>query len=287
VTRFSVVHETRYRYDSEIHLAYNRAHLLPRQTPHQAVTAAALLIDPEPDVRWDSEDADGNQVVFFSLERPHHYLTVTATSEVRLAPRPMPLAAALAWEDAVSAVRATVGRDRTLTLDTPLVRRSPALFGYATPSFPPGRRLHDAVADLSERIFSEFTYLPGTTTVSTPAEDVLAHRRGVCQDFAHLMVGCLRSLGLAARYVSGYLESGAVDGGAELIGAAASHAWVAVRLGDGTWLDLDPTNNLVDPQHHITVAWGRDYGDVVPLGGVLFGSGGGSTLQVGVDVRRY
>ncbi len=286
MTRFSILHETRYGYTGEVHLTYNRAHLLPRATPRQRVDAAALLIDPEPDLRWDETDADGNLVTTFSLERPHDHLTVTATSEVTVHADPIPLAAAAPWEEAVAAIGRVRGRERVFTLDTPLVARSAGLADYARPCFAPGRPLLDAVAELTWRIFIGFIYVPGSTTVTTEAEEVLRLGRGVCQDFAHLMLGCLRSLGLAARYVSGYLESGPLDDGEALVGSSASHAWVAVRLADGSWLDLDPTNNFVDPQHHVTVAWGRDYGDVVPLGGVIFTNTAGSTLDVGVEVRR-
>jgi len=293
--RFAITHHTCYHYDADVVLAYNRAHLLPRATSRQQVHQATLHVDPEPDDRWDATDPDGNAVTYFSLERPHRRLVMTARSEVELAEvEEVRLGSGPAggcrsgepWDAAAAGLVSALGPESVFGFDSPLVRRSTDLAEYAAPSFPPGRPLLDAVSDLTHRIYEEFHYLPGSTTVSTPTDEVLRRRQGVCQDFAHLAVGCLRSVGLAARYVSGYLETRPPEGEPTLVGAAASHAWCAVALGDGGWLDLDPTNDLVDPTHHVTVAWGRDYGDVAPLNGVIFASGAGSTLEVGVDVVR-
>jgi transglutaminase-like putative cysteine protease len=286
-TLFAVTHQTRYQYSSDVTLAYNRAHLLPRATAHQQVLHHLLVIDPPPDDRWDASDTDGNVVTYFSLERPHQHLELTSRSEVALDDdRPWPMAAAEPWEVVAKETRAGAGAELAFVFDSPLVQRSRELADYAATSFRPGRPLLDAVIDLNRRIFTELTYLPGSTTVSTSAEDILRRRQGVCQDFAHLAAGCLRSLGLAARYVSGYLETSPPEGEPALVGAAASHAWCSVRLVDGSWLDFDPTNDLVEPPHHLTVAWGRDYGDVAPVSGVVFGNGGTSALEVAVDVVR-
>jgi transglutaminase-like putative cysteine protease len=157
---------------------------------------------------------------------------------------------------------------------------------YATPSFAPGRSLLDSVGDLTSRLHADFRFQPGATNVSTPLSEVLEHRSGVCQDFAHLAVGCLRSMGLAARYVSGYIETLPPPGQAKLIGADATHAWCAVRLADGSWLDLDPTNAAVGPDHYLVVAWGRDYGDVAPVKGVVMSANDTMELSVAVDVVR-
>ena len=168
-------------------------------------------------------------------------------------------------------------------LDSPFVKRDPALADYARETFAPGRSLIEAVAELNRRIFEEFSYDPHFTTLATPLEVVLAERRGVCQDFAHLGLGCLRTLGLAARYVSGYLETLPPAGQPRLEGADASHAWLAVWVPGAGWAEFDPTNGLMPGSRHITLAWGRDYGDVAPLKGVTSG-GGAHTLTVGVDV---
>jgi transglutaminase-like putative cysteine protease len=286
-TRFAVNHRTFYRYTRDMTVAYNRAHLLPRTTDHQHVLHHLLVIDPPPDDRWDTTDIDGNLVTYFSLERPHQHLEVSASSEIELEDkREIPDAAHEPWEAVVLAMDASAGPELAFRFDSPLVRRSVELAAYAAESFEPGRPLLEAITDLTSRIFTELTYLPGSTTVSTPAEEVLHRRQGVCQDFAHLAGGCLRSLGLVARYVSGYLETSPPDGEPALVGAAASHAWCSVRLADGCWLDFDPTNDLVQPAQHLTVAWGRDYGDVAPVSGVVFGNGGSSTLEVAVDVVR-
>ena len=171
----------------------------------------------------------------------------------------------------------------SFTFDSHYVKRSPALAEYATPSFAPGRPILDATADLSARIHREFRYDAKATTISTPLAEVLANRHGVCQDFAHLAIGCLRSLGLAARYVSGYLESRPPPGRARLVGADASHAWLAVFAPGLGWVDFDPTNNVLPSERHLTLAWGRDYGDVSPIRGVILG-GGSHTMSISVDV---
>ena len=169
-------------------------------------------------------------------------------------------------------------------LDSPLVRAEAALGEYAAGSFAPGRPLTDAVADLMARIHADFAYDPTATDVTTPPLDVLRRRRGVCQDFAHLAIGCLRSLGLAARYVSGYLETVPPPGQAKLAGADASHAWLQVYLPDVGWQDWDPTNNLQPTDRHVVTAWGRDYGDVPPLKGIIYGGGETHSIEVQVDV---
>ena len=285
---FSVSHRTRYRYSTEVGLGYNRAHLLPRATSRQRVLSSSLAIDPAPDDRWDTIDADGNLLSYFSIERPHRHLEVTAHSEVTVgggAAGALP-AGGGPWERLAADLAQVRHPAAAFAFDSPLVARSAELAGYAGPSFPPGRPLVEAVGDLNHRIHTEFRYLPGSTTVSTPAEEVLRRRQGVCQDFAHLAIGCLRSLGLAARYVSGYLETLPPAGQPVLVGSAVSHAWCSVLLADGSWLDLDPTNDLVDPPRHVTVAWGRDYRDVTPLSGIIYASGVRSELEVAVHVSR-
>ncbi len=175
---------------------------------------------------------------------------------------------------------------REFCFESPLVSTARVVREYAEPSFPPGAPLVDAVTALTERIHADFVYDPGFTTVTTPLDEVLEHRRGVCQDFAHLAVGCVRSMGLAARYVSGYLETAPPPGVERLVGADASHAWLSVFVPGWGWLDLDPTNDKIVGSTYVTTAWGRDYADVSPLKGIVFGGGDFHTLDVAVDVAR-
>jgi len=283
--KYRVVHTTRYQYSSPASLCYNQAHLVARETPRQRIVDAELTIDPTPDDLSERVDTHGNLVTFFTIERPHDTLVVTAATELDVDPYDISPAAQRPWDATRDAVVEAIPV-REFLLESPLVPALGELERYAAPSFTPGRPLLDAVTDLTARIHREFVFDPGFTTVTTPLTDVLAHRRGVCQDFAHLAVGCLRSMGLAARYVSGYIETLPPPGEAKLIGADASHAWCAVRLADGSWLDLDPTNDAVGPEGYLTVAWGRDYSEVVPVKGVVMSTGGGMSLSVAVDVTR-
>jgi transglutaminase-like putative cysteine protease len=235
-------------------------------------------------------DALGNLVDFFSLDDPFQELVVTASSTVVVTEPALP-STDVTWETArdrlsADAVTGTAAAARFFCLDSPLVATSDAIRAYATRSFPSGRSLVEAVVDLTNRIAADFTYDPGFTTVTTPVDEVLHFRRGVCQDFAHLAVGCVRAMGLAARYVSGYLETSPPPGQARLIGADASHAWVSVFIPDWGWLDLDPTNNVVVGNTHAVTAWGRDYADVAPLTGTIVGGGISGTLDVAVDMSR-
>ena len=287
--RYRVIHRTEYRYSEPVDSGYNEARLLPRGLDRQQVLSSSLVIDPPPADQRERTDYFGNRVVAFSLDRPHRSLTVTSSSEVLVDPRldGLDLFAGASWEQARSAVREATDTEgllaRDLTLASELVPLGAELAAYAVPSFGPGRPLLDAVHDLMSRIHRDFRYDPEFTTLSTPLAEVLAHRRGVCQDFAHLAIGCLRSQGLAARYVSGYIETLPPPGKPRLIGADASHAWFSVFVPDCGWVDFDPTNNQLPESRHITVAWGRDYADVTPLKGVIFG-GGRMQLSVAVDV---
>ena len=288
--RYRVTHVTEYRYNTSVSQCQNEAHLLPRSTPRQRCEHGQLRIQPSPTAYQDREDFFGNHVTYFAIQESHVSLSVTARSTVLIAPATPPLLrAAPAWEE----VRRTVSKDtsqagieaRQFRLDSPLVHSSAALAAYAATSFAPHRPLLEAVADLVQRIYQEFTYEPEATTVSTPLNEVLDHRQGVCQDFAHVAIGCLRTHGIAARYVSGYLETAAPDDQPQLTGAAASHAWVSVYCPGQGWVDFDPTNNSIPTDQHITVAWGRDYSDVTPLKGVVVG-GGSPVLDVAVTAER-
>jgi len=288
--RYRVVHVTRYAYGAPVVLAHNEARLQPRETATQRCALSEVVVDPLPAVTAVREDVFGNRVLYFALQEPHDRLVVTATSEVEVTvPYAPDLPDVPAWETARDAL--AVAGDaprraaRQFMLDSPCAVVAPGVRAFAAPSFAPGRRLDEAVADLSARIHHEFEFDPDSTTVATPVTEVLAQRHGVCQDFAHLAIACLRSMGLPARYVSGYLETQPPPGKPRLQGADVSHAWFAAFMPGVGWVDFDPTNDVQPGDRHVTTAWGRDYADVTPLKGVIFG-GGAHTLDVAVDMVR-
>lgn len=289
MTAYRVTHTTRYEYGEPVTLCHSEAHLKPRGTEVQRVASSVVRVDPAPVLVSERDDFFGNRVTAFCIQQPHTVLTVTAVSTVELGDARLPLLQDTAppWDQVVRRL-ADGGDEETLEarqyrLPSPQVPVDAACRDYAAPSFPPGRPVLDAARDLMGRIHAEFVFDPESTTVATPVAEVLAARRGVCQDFAHLGLACLRSLGLAARYVSGYLETLPPPGQPRLTGADASHAWLAVYVPDLGWTDFDPTNDLIPAGRHVTVAWGRDYDDVTPLKGVVLG-GGPHALQVSVDV---
>jgi transglutaminase-like putative cysteine protease len=290
--KYRIVHRTEYRYGATVSLCHNMAHLRPRNLASQQCLGHRLEIDPLPMDLAEHVDYYGNHVSYFSIQQPHRNLTVTATSEVELYPGTGQLALEtdVPWDEVAARLARpdseTARENRQFVLESPLVPTGRALADYASPSFPPGRPLLESVRDLMARVHHEFTYDPEFSTVSTPLSEVLASRRGVCQDFAHLAIGCLRSLGLAARYISGYLETQPPPGKTKQRGADESHAWFSVFLPDVGWHDFDPTNNRVPLDQHVTTAWGRDYADVTPLKGVLFGGDPGRRPSVSVDVER-
>ena len=290
--RFVITHSTAYTYEQPVSLSYGEAHLLPRDTPGQQVLSAQLAVHPQPDAERERRDYFGNRANYFEVTSSHTRLEVVATSHVEIQRRDpgSQLLADQPWE----AVRDRLvgGADPALVeaseycVGSPQAPRSHAAAGYAVPSFRPGRPILEAVEDLSGRIHREFAFKPGATTVGTPVDTVIARRAGVCQDYAHLTISALRSLGLAARYVSGYLETDPPPGKPKLQGADVSHAWPSVFVPDIGWVDIDPTNDQFVGDRYITTAWGRDYGDVAPLKGVIFTDGDTQRLEVSVDVRR-
>jgi transglutaminase-like putative cysteine protease len=288
--RYRVTHRTEYTYGSVVSSSYGELHLLPRDVPGQLCRSASVRIEPEPAELRERRDYFGNRVSYFSVLRPHTALTVTGTSEVDVQPREraVPLLADVGWDavrDRLRSDRAGEVLDaRQFVLDSPLVMTSRGLAAYAAPSFPAGRPLADAVVDLASRIHRDFAYRPGATSVATTLDEVIERREGVCQDFAHLAIGCLRSLGLAARYVSGYLETEPPPGEPRAQGADVSHAWVSVFAPDAGWVDVDPTNDQLVDECYVVTAWGRDYGDVPPLKGVIYTEGDTNDLVVKVDV---
>ena len=285
---YRVTHSTTYVYSQSVSLCHNLVHLTPRNTQRQSCIVTSLEVSPRPAVEASHFDFFGNAVHFLTIQEPHRRLTLTARHMVEVVPYTAPgLGETPPWE----AVRVQLARPTDadnleasqFAFDSASVRAWAALADYAAPSFPLGRPLFDAVLDLTRRIHAEFRYDPTATTIATPLSDVLASRRGVCQDFAHLQIGCLRSLGLASRYVSGYLLTRPPPGQARLVGADASHAWPSVYCPGRGWIDVDPTNNQVPSDRHVTLAWGRDYDDVSPIKGVILG-GGEHTVTVGVDM---
>lgn len=286
--RYKVTHTTTYSYSDAVPVCHNQVHLTPRDLGHQACAYNRLLIKPQPTVLERRIDYFGNHVTSFAIQEPHLKLVVTAVSKVHVAPL-APIAAneTPAWETVRDQLR-DPHSTRNLeacqyAFDSPNIKSSEGLRDYAAYSFTPNRPILAAALDLTERIHREFRYDKTATTVSTPLEEVLRLRRGVCQDFAHLEIGCLRSIGLAARYISGYLLTLPPPGQPRLVGADASHAWLSAYCGDAGWVDLDPTNNVIPATSHISLAWGRDYSDVCPINGVFIG-GGQHGMNVWVDV---
>jgi len=292
--RYHVIHRTTYVYESPVTVCHYHARLEPRLLPGQACPWHELTIHPAPVERAKRADAYGNACVYFEIEVPHQKLEVIARSLVELRP-PTALDPELtpAWEDVRDACHgdqpgpaAAAGE---FAFASPLIPTGAAFADYALPCFPPRRPVLAGICELNRRLHEDFVFDPAATDLATPVAEVFANRRGVCQDFAQVMIACLRSLGLPARYVSGYLRTQASDG-VPHIGADASHAWVQVWApgtpgvpADG-WLDLDPTNDLVPAADHVRLATGRDYGDVAPLRGVIRG-GGRHVLTVGVTTR--
>jgi transglutaminase-like putative cysteine protease len=283
-----VRHLTEYAYADAVTLSHHLVHLAPRADNGQMAAKRELNITPTPAFRRERIDAFGNRVTYFSIEEPHRHLSVEAQCEVTVDPaEPPPLLSPAGWESVrdglPGARRADAVEAYAYTFDSLHAGASRALASYAAPSFPPGRPFLDAVMDLTRRIHDEFVYDPRATTVATPLAQVLEARRGVCQDFAHLQIGCLRALGLPCRYVSGYLLTRPPPGRPRLVGADASHAWVSVHLPEFGWVDFDPTNGLMPGDQHVTLACGRDFADVTPVRGVILG-GGPHELTVQVDV---
>ena len=282
--RYNVVHTTHYEYSGLVSVSHHLARLAPRVLPRQRCTQHALQIDPEPEYSVSHVDYFGNTMTFFAIQSAHEHLAVRANSRVEVSTVERPAAPAPRWEQAVDKSAMPLDALECVVDSTPPRLRA-SLADYARPSFAAGRPLLEAVGDLNARIYDDFTYDASATTISTSLAEVFESRRGVCQDFARLEIACLRLCGLPARYVSGYLETTPVAGVPRLAGADASHAWLAVYGPGIGWVDVDPTNNLFPSDRHVTLAWGRDYGDVSPIRGIILG-GGDHSLHVSVDVSR-
>lgn len=277
---YRATHRTAYYYSEPVSICHNQVHLTPRSCARQRVVETALHVEPRPARITSRTDCFGNIAASFAILEPHDRLVVTADSVVEVLAQaeaePVP------WEAARDRVgdAADDGAFEAMhfVFDSPFARAWPAVRSYAEDSFAAGRPLAEAAACLCGRIHRDFRYDAQATSVTTPVEEVFEQRHGVCQDFAHVAIACLRSLGLAARYVSGYLRSAP-----GMVGAEASHAWISV-YGPGGWIDFDPTNDVAAGLNHVTVAWGRDYGDVAPVRGVALG-GGEHTVTVSVGVE--
>lgn len=290
--RYHVVHETRYGYGEPVRLSRQVLHLAPRPLPWQRCEQLTLAISPRPDSLTEAADAFGNPITTVCIDESHDALSVRASYWAEVSARPAPdEAATLPWEDVRERLAYRAGRipspedlDATrFRFESPRVRNKREIAAWARGCFPPATPVLTGARRLAERIHEEFVFDPTATTVSTPVTEVFASRRGVCQDFAHFMLSCLRSLGLSARYVSGYLLTRPPPGEPRLVGADASHAWVSVYCPDHGWVDIDPTNALLVGEEHVTVGWGRDYEDVAPLRGVLLG-GGAHSVDISVTV---
>jgi transglutaminase-like putative cysteine protease len=309
-THYRVSHRTTYDYSSPMTDGYTVAYVIPRPTPQQLVERTTIDVDPEPDERLEHIDSFGNRVLQLGVHHAHSSLTVHAVSDVVVEPMILD-GDGPPWESVAEAVTTCRGGEaltvRPFAGGLPLVHTDAdraALRNLVLASFAPGRPLIDAARAFCHDIYTEFEYDPASTDVSTPLSVVLERRRGVCQDFAHLAVTGLRELGLATRYVSGYIETSPPSGTPRLVGADASHAWCSIWVPDlgpdpscaqvrpglggaqGRWVDFDPTNDRLPVHRHVTVAWGRDYGDVAPLRGVVIGPNAVQRLSVAVDVER-
>lgn len=286
---YRIRHVTRYDYTDPVTLCQNLAHLKPREWPTQHCERSLLRISPRPAVIEERLDYFGNPATYFTVQEPHRSLVIHATHRIIVDPAPVADPGSFpTWE----AIREELQWNRQQTwleayqyvFNSPYSSAHPELAEFARESFTPGRPILEAALDLTRRIHTGFQYDSRATQVSTPVMEVFEHRRGVCQDFAHLEIACLRSIGLAARYVSGYLSTVPPPGKARLIGADATHAWISLFCGEAGWIDLDPTNDTIPSDRHILLACGRDYDDVSPVKGVILG-GGRHTVTVSVDVE--
>jgi transglutaminase-like putative cysteine protease len=286
---YKIVHRTTYKYKNPVSVGNHVACLKPRSLPLHQAAHSELYIKPRPATRTERVDFFGNRLCFFTVQEPHRELVVEARSEVTMEGNGVPWPQLpLSWEEVARSLPdddSPAGLEAyQYAFESPRIRVQPQFAAYGRESFTPGRPMAEALLDLTARIHKDFRFDSKATNVRTPTEEVFKKRRGVCQDFAHLQIACLRSLNLAARYVSGYLRTYPPPGQARLIGADVSHAWVSAYCPGIGWLDMDPTNNVVPSDGHVTLAWGRDYSDVSPLRGLILG-GGAHTLKVAVDME--
>jgi transglutaminase-like putative cysteine protease len=290
--RFRVRHSTHYKYAQRVTRCYNLANVVPRDTERQLCLNNHVAVSPLPAATNKRTDYFGNEAYHFEIQRPHTELIITANSEIQIIDTDieMDLDLGVSYSDALEYLHLNTTKEtieaREFLLSSPMIECSDQLADYARPSFQADRTLKSCVSELTTRIFTDFDYDPHFSTIATPLSEVMAHKKGVCQDFAHLQVGCLRSMGIPAKYVSGYIETLPKAGEKKLVGADATHAWIAYFCPDEGWVEFDPTNNKAAGSQHIVTAFGRDYYDVTPVRGVIFGGGESPILSVSVDVSR-
>ena len=285
--RYRVRHTSRYGYGSPVELAAHMVHLRPRPRAFQTILSESLTTIPAPARRRDGQDYFGNLVTWLFLDLPHADFEVTAESIVEVQyPAPPEPSSTMPWESVVAAVREPAGwRDSEFSFGTTMAPVDPATKAFAAQSFPPGRPILEGLIDLNNRIYTQFRFRSGVTTISTPVSQVMQRKEGVCQDFTHVMVSGLRGLGLPARYMSGYIRTRPPPGQQKRQGSDQSHAWVGCWLGPQQgWVELDPTNGIMTKDEHVALGWGRDYSDVSPVRGVILG-GGDHSLSVSVDLE--
>jgi transglutaminase-like putative cysteine protease len=282
---YDITHVTEFEYEERVSVSHHVARLTPRRSDRQRPLAHTWTFEPRPAVLREHLDCYENPVTFFAVQGPHRRLIVTSRAAVDVAPAPPLPGDSPAWETVRDGMEALPVAVYDFAVDSPMAAAAPAYAAYAAASFTPGRPVVEALVDLTRRLHADLTFAPGSTTIATPVAEVFRRRAGVCQDFAHLQIACLRSLGLPARYVSGYLETSPPPDEPRLVGADASHAWVSLFVPGSGWIDADPTNDRVPADRHVTVAWGRDYGDVSPIRGVIHG-GGEQHTRVAVDLVR-
>lgn len=284
----NVSHRTTFRYSQSVSISHHLLHLCPRAMPRQALVRHSLMVEPPPTVSRNSTDYFGNPTAYITIEESHNELSIVARSTVDVtAPAAIDADATPAWEQVAARLAGSTDPEDLdayqFVFDSPQVVAGDRVRDYASPSFPPGRPVLAAAIELTHRIHADFKYAGGVTDIWTPVETVLEHRHGVCQDFAHLQIACLRAFGIPARYVSGYILTHPPPGKPRLVGADASHAWLSVCVPGYGWVDLDPTNDKLANDEFVTVAWGRDYADVSPVNGLVVG-GGHHLVEVSVDV---
>jgi len=290
--RYRIKHITEYQYASRVSHCYNMAHLMPRNSRRQQCLSTHLDVQPGAVINSKREDYFGNWAHHFEIHQPHKKLRIVSTSDVETRDQVSMMDLDLGVTCAQARTLMQGNRDidtlmaREFLLNSGMVRKGQTLVDYCGDIFTDDKPLLRATLELTQRIFTDFKYNPQATTIATPVEEVLENREGVCQDFAHLQIACLRSLGFAAKYVSGYLETLPPPGQEKMVGADASHAWISVYAPGEGWFEFDPTNNCMAAEQHIITAWGRDYYDVTPLCGVIFGGGENPILSVSVDVQR-
>jgi transglutaminase-like putative cysteine protease len=287
--RYRVIHRTTFKYRHPVTVGKHVACLRPRTLPHQHVVQSQSHIEPVPATMTERTDYFGNLLYFFTVQEPHKELVVETRSEVNVkAKQPPSSVESISWEQAVEQVQvdqSPAGLDAfQFRFESPRIKPRPEFAAYASQSFTPGRPMREALLELTARIHRDFKFDSKVTNVRTTPEEVFRKKRGVCQDFAHFQIACLRALNISARYVSGYLRTYPPVGQPRLVGADASHAWLSAYCPGVGWMDVDPTNNLEPSDEHVTIGWGREYGDVSPLYGVIQG-GGAHTLTVSVDLE--